>query len=339
MTISILLLGETGSGKSQLGNFLLKNPNAFYATNDPDSCTKDIQESYDINKKLLVIDTPGFEDSQGNDQKNIDKIVAYIRKKNINAIIILFNFHQTRLSYYIKEILIDIFKIFPQKNFFEHVGFVFSRSYSYYLQQNKEEKKKKFDFINNDVINLLLKAKKEIPSINVIENKKFPVFFIDSNLKKIDINSSEEVNRLIAWASSLSSLENSEIKNVTLKVIRRVPEYRKIKLDSRFYKNIEYGSNNELIREKIENYLKTVEKIKIICFVINGNTTRLIEEIKNIFSTVLSIFGNDVKNNFIFLFTYYDNANPPFLKVIRDDKESIFSNIIPKLQTLIFFQV
>ena len=98
------------------------------------------------------------------------------------------------------------------------------------------------------------------------------------------------------------------------------------------------SSNNELIREKIENYLKTVEKIKIICFVINGNTTRLIEEIKNIFSTVLSIFGNDVKNNFVFLFTYCDNANPPFLKVIRDDKESIFSNIIPKLQKPYFFK-
>ena len=254
MTITILLLGETGNGKSQLGNFLLMNPIAFLVSNDPDSCTNDIQESYGRNNKLFVIDTPGFEDTYGNDQKNIDKIVEHIRKKNLNAIIILFNFHQPRLSLHLKEILINIFKIFPQKNFFEHVGFVFSKSYSYYLKENIDEKLEKINFINKDVINFLLKAKNEIPEINIISNKKFPIFFIDSNLKNNDFNSKEEANRLIAWASSLNSLKNSEIKNVTLKIKKRIPEYRNIKLDSHFDKNIEYIKYSKQMRYKEYKY-------------------------------------------------------------------------------------
>lgn len=58
------------------------------------------------------------------------------------------------------------------------------RSYSYFLERNKEQKLMKYNFINNVVVNLLLKAKNEIPEININKDKKFPVFFIDSNFKK-----------------------------------------------------------------------------------------------------------------------------------------------------------
>ena len=58
------------------------------------------------------------------------------------------------------------------------------RSYSYFLERNKDQKLMKYKFINNVVVNLLLKAKNEIPEININKDKKFPVFFIDSNFKK-----------------------------------------------------------------------------------------------------------------------------------------------------------
>ena len=92
---------------------------------------------------------------------------------------------------------------------------------------------------------------------------------------------------------------------------------------------------NESIRENIEKFLINVERIKIICFIINGNTTRLTEEIKIIFSTFLSIFGNDIKSNFIFLFTHCDVKEPPVLNLI---KNSIFSKILPQLQNPWFFK-
>lgn len=88
ISTSILLLGETGNGKSQLGNFLLENSSAFYVSNDPDSVTKDFQEAWGLNHKLQIIDTPGFEDSFGNEQNNINKIVEYIRNKKLKIIIL-----------------------------------------------------------------------------------------------------------------------------------------------------------------------------------------------------------------------------------------------------------
>ena len=41
------------------------------------------------------------------------------------------------------------------------------RSYSYFLERNKDQKLMKYNLINNVVVNLLLKAKNEIPEINI----------------------------------------------------------------------------------------------------------------------------------------------------------------------------
>ena len=89
------------------------------------------------------------------------------------------------------------------------------------------------------------------------------------------------------------------------------------------------------ITEKILNFIKTVDKVKIICFVISGNQTRLTDDLKIIFSTVLNLFGYDIINNFIFLFTNCDIKEPPVLNCIRN---SNFSEILPDLAKPWFFK-
>lgn len=79
------------------------------------------------------------------------------------------------------------------------------------------------------------------------------------------------------------------------------------------------------IVDKIQNYIKIVKNVKLIGFVISGNQTRLTDEIKIIFSTVLSLFGYDIKNNFIFLLTNCDVKEPPIIDCI---KNSNFSKIL-----------
>lgn len=78
-----------------------------------------------------------------------------------------------------------------------------------------------------------------------------------------------------------------------------------------------------------------MNKVKLICFILSGSQTRLTEEVKIIFSTVLNLFGNDIKNNFIFLLTNCDVKIPPVLDCI---KISYFSKILKELADPWFFK-
>ena len=69
--ISLLILGATGDGKSQLGNFILNNPQAFKVSDDINSETKETIGKYGINgaENLFVIDTPGLQDTEEKDKQ------------------------------------------------------------------------------------------------------------------------------------------------------------------------------------------------------------------------------------------------------------------------------
>lgn len=83
---AIILLGKTGHGKSTFCN-LLSDSFEFKVGENLNSCTKDIKKKeYDLkedNTKLVIIDTPGFSDSDGDDPENIKKIKNLFIKQRL----------------------------------------------------------------------------------------------------------------------------------------------------------------------------------------------------------------------------------------------------------------
>jgi len=97
-----------------------------------------------------------------------------------------------------------------------------------------------------------------------------------------------------------------------------------------FSGEIEY---DKLINKDIKKFIKTITEVKVICFVINGNETRLTDDLKNIFSNIWDIFAIDIKTNFIFILTNCDAKQPPILDCFEN---SGFSRFMSKKENWIF---
>ena len=119
----ILVLGETGNGKSTFCNYILGEKKCKESE-------KSVSETFDVtgypcsenskNSDILVIDTPGLADSKGRDQEVINKIKKRLSEEHCNgikSIIIMVNVNIPRLSQEAKR-KIEIFcKFFHILNF------------------------------------------------------------------------------------------------------------------------------------------------------------------------------------------------------------------------------
>ena len=226
---NIILIGETGSGKSSFGNFALGIEDAFKVSDDPTSCTTEtIRKISRLDHEIGIVDTPGLQDSQGRDKIHYEQMLKIITEmKDLNFILLVFNYTSPRFTPSIQYMIKFLCNVFP-KNFAHHVGIVFTHyDHEYQIRINKKKKKdpreERKEFIR-EIMELISQTTNEELFLGP------PVFYLDSYVK--DENSKKELNRLIAFSKILKPIE--DIRQCKLKYKKEEEEF-----DTRTYDRVQ----------------------------------------------------------------------------------------------------
>ena len=240
-TKNIVLIGETGNGKSSLGNFIL-GTDGFEVSNDINACTKEtIQKISQIDPKIGVLDTPGLQDRSGQDKVHYDQMLEIFQQiKHLHLIAIVLNFANPRFTSSIHHMIKFLCNVFP-KNFAHHVANVFTHyDHEYQMKLNKKKNKNEDprSVQRNQFVPEIMKLISETTNEELFLGP--PVYFLDSYVE--DDNSKDEINQLLAFTKILEPIENIREKA-----------------------NIKYKSEVEKFEERIESktegdYIVTYKK-------------------------------------------------------------------------------
>lgn len=93
-----------------------------------------------------------------------------------------------------------------------------------------------------------------------------------------------------------------------------------------------------IITSQIEKTFKyELNSLNAICFVAQSSNVRLTTNQKYILTSVLDLFGDDVKENFIAIFTFCDGGIPQVVASL-EDPDCVFSTVIPHINKPWFYK-
>ena len=278
-----LFLGKTGVGKSLCIKVLSSNKN-IKVSDSKKSCTKEIEgynceipsSLFSSGLKYKLIDTPGLNDSDGDDSAIVSKIKSYLTDKSlkVKGIFIFLNFQDVRFGNAEKNIIRQIFKLIPLDNFWQYVTIVFTH---FYGDKRKSPEKKRRDTtlsLRKEFGDLILEASLN-ELIIPIQAKDLRIEYIDiydpsdpeDEAPEKTIKENEAFLKILK--SNFKELSKkqplfSEIKESleTQKVVDKIGNDQAIlyKCQVKVFKY--YNHTGEVVKEK--NVIKSREKIKII---------------------------------------------------------------------------
>jgi len=207
----VIILGETGVGKSNLGNFIVKKED-FKVSSSTDSETQQI--NFSESKDIVVIDSPGVNDSSSNEEIEeshlIEIVKAFKKAKNLTTILILLNYQSPRLSRNL-EIMIKLFcTVFKISFFIKHLGIVFTRCFDEDGRPEEDELKNKKREWDNKIKNII----KSTLINEEMAQEDIKYFFVNLNpkKKKLDKGTEDEMKKLKLWIISNEPMNTDIVK-------------------------------------------------------------------------------------------------------------------------------
>jgi GTPase SAR1 family protein len=185
--ISIIALGETGSGKSLFCKLFSKSE-TFFSKKATESVTTEINSITFKNEEkkveIFLIDTPGSNDSRGPEQekKNLILTQKFISEQpRINCIILVMNIQNPRFTDSIKTAIKNICQCFPLPDFWTHV-IIF---WTHCKFEDEEDEKEQIENIETEVkqsfVVLSEEIEKELHINKIKENQTLNMIYNEYN--------------------------------------------------------------------------------------------------------------------------------------------------------------
>lgn len=198
-TVSIVVIGEAGDGKSTLCNTLTGKIDAFKESDQPECETKvtsGISGNFD-KFKTFIVDTPGVGDPNNSDSEHLVKMIKYVKENpQISVVFLVFNSAHPRFGVNQRRLLELFYSMAPGTQIHQHLAIIWTRWKPSALKElgisiNIGEKKKKFyNFI-----------KEYLPQIPENEIPSIPQYFIDSKEARDPRTTSHgDLIALLSWA-------------------------------------------------------------------------------------------------------------------------------------------
>ena len=217
----ILVIGESGSGKSTFCNYILDEKRIEHnqSRSTTDICLY-VPNHNSKNSDIFVIDTDLDDVLESvRDQIDIDRIRKLLSEEycnGIKSIIIMFNFQMYKLSLDALRQIAIFCKMFPYPEFWYHVAIAFSHCYEYLpekkLTKLKQEKENKFmkNFMER-VYDITKEINKELSNDKqILVPGHFQTYYLDCGEVYPPFNhnrTDEEINKLLNWSRNQDYLD------------------------------------------------------------------------------------------------------------------------------------